>query len=506
MRLSRWAQAVFLAAACFIYLLPALPAFLYVDDGNYSFSAWRVLNGEIPYRDFMIIYGPAQVYVVAFFYRWFGLYLMTERIWSCVMVSVLSAVLFLTLRRASSGLGALLGWVFFVLWLGHIGHWEGALPATLCFATLGVYCATGPSKDTLSRRLFAGGCLTALAGLFRQDVGVYLFLTIIVTRLFKRQRCGAFIVGIAAICVPAAIYFFVYAGPQKLWEYLVYYPVCVYGHYSKLNYPVFPLTLPVCWDAIYYFSPLFIVAGFGLTLIRRLRGDAALYSLLGIFNLNGLCRRPDPIHVTASFLCALVISVCLWHQTSVKFEFFRRWQALFIAVLLFIFAAPAVQYHARLIDAAQHGRFHFEFEQARGVKPLPQSQQELERWKNYEKAIQYVRGHTGAQDKIFVSSIRHDRFCFGDPTFYFLSGRASATSYFSPYPGWTTREKIQAKMILELEASRPRVAVLREYLAGCCDEPNDTSLANGSVILDTYLKGHYHEAAVFGGDHILVRN
>ena len=69
-------------------------------------------------------------------------------------------------------------------------------------------------------------------------------------------------------------------------------------------------------------------------------------------------------------------------------------------------------------------------------------------------------------------------------------------------PGQVTREEIQREMIAQLEASRPRVAVLLE--GGYNPEPNQ-SLIEGASLLDEYIQSHYRPVAAAGVYRMLLR-
>jgi hypothetical protein len=51
------------------------------DEGLIVFGAIRVMNGDVPYRDFYANYGPAQFYVLAGLFKVFGPSILISRIW-----------------------------------------------------------------------------------------------------------------------------------------------------------------------------------------------------------------------------------------------------------------------------------------------------------------------------------------------------------------------------------------------------------------------------------------
>ena len=71
------------------------------DEGFLYLNAVRILNGEIPYRDFFMTTTPGAFYLAAFFVKLFGLYIIEGRILYFIFVI---AVLFLVNVIYKSGL------------------------------------------------------------------------------------------------------------------------------------------------------------------------------------------------------------------------------------------------------------------------------------------------------------------------------------------------------------------------------------------------------------------
>jgi hypothetical protein len=57
------------------------------DEGLALYDAERVATGDVPYRDFFVLYGPGQFYSLAAIFRLFGHSVAVERVYSCLITA-----------------------------------------------------------------------------------------------------------------------------------------------------------------------------------------------------------------------------------------------------------------------------------------------------------------------------------------------------------------------------------------------------------------------------------
>ena len=62
---------LFVVALAYLQIGTFLPLNVY-DEGIIAFGAVRVMDGQIPYRDFWTQYSPGQLYVLAGLFQVFG--------------------------------------------------------------------------------------------------------------------------------------------------------------------------------------------------------------------------------------------------------------------------------------------------------------------------------------------------------------------------------------------------------------------------------------------------
>ena len=106
-----------------IYYLPIinLPLAPY-DEAVILVSAEKILNRQIPHKDFSSEYPLGQISMLAALFKVFGVSVMTERVYDIVIKSFLSLSIFLLIRFFASTATALVGWVMSLVWLQHSSY------------------------------------------------------------------------------------------------------------------------------------------------------------------------------------------------------------------------------------------------------------------------------------------------------------------------------------------------------------------------------------------------
>ena len=172
-----------------LYFLPFIRVLHRVgDEGTIAYGAQRVLEGAVPYRDFLEIMGPGSFYWLAFFFKIFGDTWQVSRL--CLLVTGVASTLLVywIARQFLSARLALLPWFFCValsipLWPAPNHHWDSNL-----FALCAVACFLQYERRQRDVFLFAGGILAGATSCFLQQKGAYLLLAFAVILLIGRVR------------------------------------------------------------------------------------------------------------------------------------------------------------------------------------------------------------------------------------------------------------------------------------------------------------------------------
>jgi hypothetical protein len=112
-------------------------------------------------------------------------------------------------------------------------------------------------------------------------------------------------------------------------------------------------------------------------------------------------------------------------------------------------------------------------------------------------AVDLIRSKTPEGGYIFAGNTAHDRVVFNAPALYFLSGRKSATEYFTFDPGVVDTRPAQEQIIKEILEKNVKDIVL---FAGnkTLNEPNMTSKSGGCFELDNFIRDSYAMIRQFG--------
>src|SRR3972149_5304732 len=104
---SLWYGLVLVLLFSFLYFLFDITRVVDVyDEGIAVYGAQRLLEGDLPYRDFWTIYAPGQFYALAGLFKVFGSFVLAERLYDTAVRTLVSVtVLLIALRIASPGWG-----------------------------------------------------------------------------------------------------------------------------------------------------------------------------------------------------------------------------------------------------------------------------------------------------------------------------------------------------------------------------------------------------------------
>ena len=155
-------------------LLVQLPALAWgVPGGKAVNNALRILDGDIPYRDFWTMYAPGHFYLVAAVFKVFGTHVWTQSAAAHLLVAIDAALVFAIARRL--GVSARLAWLLgaaFVAgqWAPHeVSSYESALVLLLLAVDRAIVYAQGGG----ARTLLVAGLLCGVGAWFKHDVSFH---------------------------------------------------------------------------------------------------------------------------------------------------------------------------------------------------------------------------------------------------------------------------------------------------------------------------------------------
>lgn len=525
------------------------------DEGLVLTDAMRVMAGQVPHRDFYLIYGPLQSYLVAALFELFGPSVLVARLFDVAIKSclVLSAYLITATycRRSIAAAAALL----FLLWFFAInayGMIVTPIALLLLWATMLVLPVPLRPRPTPLQASLAGA-LAALTALFRYELGLALVavhccaVLLIASRRNPRLRSSLrsaastlrpYLLGFLAVLLPSTLAYLSVAPFQPFLYDTVLFPGKYYWTTRNLPFPSVHLkTL----ENLAVYLPLLVVALCLVAILRFRRADPTDTGLSG--NSAASADSEDPLSPEDSpargdwvdFLIAFgLLATVMYLKGLVRISFLHISLALFPSILLVavlfdrrsalrpLLRAPvllaaglavltpvwASLHELKTLHASRSSVLLRLLSPSSPNPPPPQTE-----WcalpnpltvglcflpdPDHMRAIDFLRSHTTRADSLFVGVPHHDRIFISDSLTYFAAERLPATRWAHFDPGLQNRPDIQAEIIRELDArAPPYIALDAEFEA--VHEPNDSSRSTGVHLLDLYLRRNYELTQTFG--------
>ncbi|MBI5375314.1 MAG: glycosyltransferase family 39 protein [Candidatus Schekmanbacteria bacterium] len=510
------------------------------DEGLMVYTSARIMNGDIPYKDFFSNFPPGQLYLVALLFKIFSVTVIVERIASVIILSFLSLTVYLIADKILPRRFALLAWFISLIHIGAYGFYGNAVPSALLFVMLSVLCLFLYIDGKQRGCLLVSGAMLGMAILFRYDIGGYAFIAEFLAifafihneaeKLNGNMASGvsntlkivSFMPAGMMIALIPLVYFFRVVPIHDLVYDFVVFPFSIYPQSRALQYP-FPIPDPsryfssgisLPWQFIFetisrvpfYFPFLeYVLAAFILISMVRGKKDilgksntwrVIILLLLGILLLNHAVVRSDEAHVFSTMMPAIIILCVLIFliKESKRNKILFSILASLIALLIIInpLYKKSIQIR-RAVFTNQNGSF--ELERAKGIYLRDKNESD------YQDMIKFIQSNVPEGEKIFVGNYRHDKSFISDIMVYFLSNRDSATKFHDLHPGIVTTEPVQQMIIRDIEMQKVKYIVLWNNESG-----ETSSQQSGSKILDDYIRSNFSCTGLFGEHSIWKRN
>lgn len=508
------------------------------DEGLSVYGAVRVLEGEIPYRDFWTIYSPGQFYTLALLFKVFGISLLPARIFSIVInFNIIILTYFLSKKLFSQNF-AFLSWLLALFWLKSLRLFSSPISPSVMFSLLSCLCLIDFLSSNKGLKIIMAGIFTGLATLFRHDIGFYTFFseTILILfyglRSFKNDKClfkkflkclyiwNKYFCSTMMVLIPVASFFIYYTPLSQLFFDLIIFPAIIFPKFRSLPYPsIFPdlkyalngeqtffYFMKEILNRFLFYFPLFIFAISFLWIVfsiyRKRFSDSKwgflLFIILGVMFFNTARVRSDVPHLFPMMIPAIILLSVILSEFIRKNDIKVRsliLPLLYIMTSLILLAFILKTFEFKI---SNENLISLELKRGKGIY-LPRNQAHF-----LQKSIQYIQEHVSINEKIFVGNARHDRIFTNDIMFYFLAERKSATKYHELHPGLATTSHIQREIIRELEINGVRYIILWSGVENI-KEPNESNISSGIFILDRFIKSYYQELVKFGPYTILKK-
>jgi hypothetical protein len=530
---------VFLLSYLLLFLgMPRRPGMY--DEGIVLTGAMRVVAGQVPYRDFYFIYGPAEIYILAGLFKLFGPSLLAERLFDLLIKGLVVTTVYAVASSYCRRSIALFASVVTALWLFGLNEYGLAVTPVSLLNLIGSFLILPAFRERVSiRRMLAAGAVSGMAFLFRYDTGVALIgihacvLAIAVCLqtkgLSNRLRAFAtlfwpYLAGVALLTVVPALYYLSVAPLAPLLQDIIFFPSKYYFRGRNLPFP------GISWRELenlgIYLPPAIVALSLYALFYRRSRtaGTAAASVeglstepgwqgflvtfglLLVVMYLKGVVRVA-PIQMYLAIVPSLLIIAVLFQHQSAFPRLIRlsigclMWLSLIAATwsALHLVRLESLAHYSvaqRIWPFARHTPPGTAAEWCKTTNPLTAGFCFLPEDDRIH-AIEYISSHTLPGQSLYSGLRKHDRIVANDNLIYFATHRLPATRWSHFDPDLQNRYEIQMQMVRELEQSAPPyIALDSEFDA--VREPNDSSTSSGVTLLDDFIQKEYQPSETFG--------
>ncbi len=483
-----------------VYYFPIINLPMSVMDEPFLLvGAERILNGQIPHKDFSSEYPVGQLYTLAALFKVFGISSITERVYDLLTKSFLSLSIFIIIRLLSSNILALAGWAMSLVWIQY--STSPAYPAyqSLLFIYISCYWLFLHIKEQNNHYIVLSAIFIAIATLFRHDFGGYAAIaitTVMISRSITKVQSWVptvlFIGSGIMAGLPVIIYLIMNSGIEPIINDLILIPIAMREN-QALPYPSLSR-----WNLPFYVFPLVLLIGFITSIILIIckrdatRAYAILFiSLIGILCLNQVKMRSDKIHLLPSALTAILLAPVLLHSLSIE-RLLSKWQnrvvyALFVIVFGVTLSKPVEAIFSILLNT--NGYI------VKNVNPEIERAKHLKISADLKDTVAYIKNNTSNIENIYVGVKNHDQFAISDVIVYFLAERNCASRYHVLNPGVQTTIEVQKEMIKEFKSNPPKLIVLAPR---SWNEPNPSSVDSRIDLLDNYISTNFALRKTFG--------
>ncbi len=495
------------------------------DEAIGLYGAERVAAGDVPYKDFWTLYAPGNFYLMAALMSVFGWSIISERIITILITYLCCVLIYVISAQVYGRRKALLPFAIAIVWCGFVPMYGRAVPPALVFSLISVLFLFKFFDSQLRKWLIYAGAALAITGVFRHDMGAYLFGTewqavfwaslshgIIKNEKAKKKiifgikNAMFFALGSAIAALPFAVYFAWQVPLDLLADHMFSIPLTVFRETRNLPFPnpfeaisasSISQKIILLWEGIVFYVPLIIYILIVTFIILRVKrktlklNGVRFWQELMLVNLganfyNQAMVRSDTEHLLPTILIAGILLVTAIEQMrNIKLRYF-----ILIFSFIFIISIPSAYKVRDVYRSYSDHTSSFEFGRAKGIKADSS-------WvADYQSVLRYLDVHAAGNGKIFVGNMYHDKILLNDVMIYYLSEKGSATKYHELHPGIATTEKVQREIIGELKSNNVKFIVLVKMDEAA--EPNASSISSGINLLDGFIRSNYNEVEVFG--------
>lgn len=417
------------------------------DEGYYAHIADRIVNGEVPYRDFFVQFTPGYFYVLALFYKLFGTSILTGRILTVIICLGIGYLTLVILDRFKSDLKLKIASLFATASFGYplINNMSLIAWPSVFLSLLLVLLFTDKKYILL-------GIVLSIILFTKQNLGIYFFITtnifLCIGAINSKIKVKKVLLTNFAFAIPTLIwfsYFFIIQNNLNQAIDLIKFSQRYLSVYP-FSYP--PLSMIIQLTGIFKLLPYYLPILFIFFVLKILIGKKreininilffAAVSLAGFFGT--VYPTSDLLHIYPFFGMFLVSSLLLFSKSG----FFRYWRLLVLIVIGLGFYLTLFREYYRYQPSYTYQRTKLDLSRTQGIyvdKPLAMDLTSL--------------------NLFFTINTKKDDYILSypfSPMLYFIFERRNPTKFANYYPRYLTLSQ-ESEVIKNLKEKKVRFIV-----------------------------------------------
>jgi 4-amino-4-deoxy-L-arabinose transferase-like glycosyltransferase len=186
---------IILIVFLFLLIFFGTKGIVYSDEGYILYGAQRILEGQIPYKDFHFAYTPVSLYATAGAFFLFGKSILAGRLLMILLSLATSFVLFSLLKMISKNLFiTVYGVLLYIVWAPLHSNFPWPVLFSISLGITSLFFFIRAVENKQSYYFFLSGICTALVVLTKQNFGVVILLNYIIAFFFtsyvKKKECN----------------------------------------------------------------------------------------------------------------------------------------------------------------------------------------------------------------------------------------------------------------------------------------------------------------------------
>lgn len=445
-------QNLFLIFLGFIYYLFFInKGIVLYDEGYYFHIADRILQGQVPYKDFFLQFSPGYFYLLALILKIFGEQILVGRF---LTLFICLCILFLELK-VSEKLGLSKIYQKIIIFLATISFGFPLINNVSLLAWISVLFSLLIVFSFISKKYIFLGVFLSLLLLTKQNLGLYLLLITNLFLIFGKVidnskfkvviLVNGIVLGITLLWI--SYFFLLQSNINRFFEFITFNSR--YLSIYPFSYPslTFLLQLDGIFKLLPYYLPIIFIPFLIKEFFNKKGNINVIYfstiSLIGFFGT--VFPTSDLLHVYPFFGMFLISSLVFFYKN----KYFRYWRILVLILIAIGFYLTLFKEYYRYQPQYRYQKILLDFPRTQNImidKPLADDLDIIKIFFNvYTKKGDYILSYPFS------------------PMLYFISERNNPSRYSIYYPGYLTNQQ-EKDVISEIKSRNVKYIITRsEY-------------------------------------------